>query len=153
MNIRPAVCGDISALNALYTDFFAHNATQQPQWYHAVEETGAYPRSVLESQCGDILVAETDDVIVGFVHIEENATPPYPSVRAYRYACVVDIAVSERYRRKGIGRLLLEECKRWARLRRLDYIELTVLENNAAGIRFYEREHFTTVSRTMRLRV
>ncbi len=72
-------------------------------------------------------------------------------VRPYRFGCIVDLFVGERYRQQGAGQLLLEACKRWAREHKLDYIELMVLENNKDGIRFYARERFAAVSRTMRL--
>ena len=90
---------------------------------------------------------------VGFVHVEEDATPPYPSVLSHRFACIVDFIVHKQYRKNGIGQLLLEEVKRWTQSRNLEYIELMVLENNVIGKSFYEREHFVTVSRSMRLDV
>ncbi len=151
MNIRPATHSDIPALCALYTEFFAYNAAQQPWQYVAAQETGEYPLSVINSKSGEILVAEENGAVIGFVHLEEDTTPPYPSVSPHNFACIVDLIVSERHRRKGTGQLLLEECKRWARARGLEYIELMVLENNSAGISFYEHERFVTASRTMRL--
>ncbi len=56
-------------------------------------------------------------------------------------------------RRNGTGRLLLDKVKRWTKSRNQEYLELMVWENNGSGRRFYEREHFTTASRTMRLDV
>jgi len=54
-----------------------------------VAEAGGYPRSVMESDTGDILVAVWKDSIIGIIHIEEVSTPPYPSVRPHRYACII----------------------------------------------------------------
>lgn len=108
---------------------------------------------MIDSSYGDIIVAELDHTIVGFAHVEEDATPSYPSVLPRKFACIVDFIVEQQHRKKGIGQLLLEEVKRWAQMRNLNYIELMVLENNDIGKSFYERENFTTVSRTMRLGV
>jgi GNAT superfamily N-acetyltransferase len=59
----------------------------------------------------------------------------------------------EQDRRNGTGHLLLDEAKRWAKSPNQQYPELMVWENNGMGRRFYEREHFITASRTMRMDV
>jgi ribosomal protein S18 acetylase RimI-like enzyme len=153
MNIRLAIRDDVKAISDLYTEFFAYNAEQQPEYYVAARESGEYPTSVIDSNNGDIFVVEIENMIVGFVHVEEDVTPPYPSVLSHKFACIVDFIVNKQYRKNGIGKLLLEEVKHWAKSRELQYIELMVLENNDIGKSFYERELFSTVSRTMRLDV
>jgi ribosomal protein S18 acetylase RimI-like enzyme len=153
MNLRLAMHNDIEAISSLYTEFYKYNAEQQPDYYVAAEEDGNYPQSVIDSNSGDILVAEVDGCIVGFIHIEEESTPPYPSVAPHRFACIVDLIVTQSSRRNGIGQLLLEDAKRWAKSRELEYLELTVLENNEIGRSFYEHKHFLRVSRTMRLKM
>ena len=152
MNIRFATKGDIELISKLFTEFYAYNAMQQPQYYVAAKESGKYPDAVIDSKDGDIIVAAVDEgIIVGFIHIEEDKTPPYPSIVPHKFACIVDFIVAEQHRKSGIGRLLLEEAKLWARSRQLEYLELMVLENNEVGRNFYERENFSTVSQTMRL--
>ena len=151
MDIRLAAKDDIKFISNLFTEFYAYNAMQQPKYYISAKESGEYPDMIIDSENGDIIVAVFDDVIIGFIHIEADNTPSYPSVVSHKFACIVDFIVSEQHRKVGIGRLLLEEAKRWAQLRQLEYIELMVLENNAVGRNFYERENFSTVSQTMRL--
>ena len=151
MNIRLAAKDDIESINKLFTEFYAYNAAQQPEYYVSAKEIGEYPATVIDSENGDIIVAVVDDGIVGFVHIEADQTPRYPSVTLHRFACIVDFFVAKQHRKIGIGRLLLEEAKLWARSRQLEYLELMVLENNGVGQNFYERENFSIVSRTMRL--
>ena len=153
IKIRPAAREDVQKTSALYDDFFACNAAQLPENCVAATETGDCPNPVIESGSGDIMIAERDDAVIGFVHVEENAPPPYPSVVPHKYACIIDFFVMREYRRNGAGRLLLDKVKRWAKSRNQEYLELMVWENNGSGRRFYEREHFTTASRTMRLDV
>jgi len=124
---------------------------QQPDYYVSADENGKYPDTVIDSENGDIIVAVFDDIIIGFIHIEADNTPSYSSVVSHRFACIVDFFVVEQHRKKGIGRLLLEEAKQWARSRQLEYLELMVLEDNEVGRNFYERENFSTISRTMRV--
>ena len=151
MNIRFATKDDIKLISKLFTEFYAYNAMQQPKYYVATKESGKYPDAVIDSENGDIMVAVVDDAIIGFIHIEADNTPSYPSPVSHRFACIVDFFVVEQHRKKGIGRLLLEEAKLWARAHQLEYLELMVLENNEVGRNFYERENFSTVSQTMRL--
>lgn len=151
MNIRLANHDDICAVGSLFSEFFAYNAAQQPENYISADENGNYPKAVIDGGMGDIIIAETEGAIVGLLHVEEASTPPYPSVRPHKFACIVDFIVSQPHRNKGVGKLLLEECKSWAQARNLAYLELMVLENNDIGRSFYEKEQFAAVSRTMRL--
>ena len=151
MEIRLATKNDIKEISGLFTEFYAYNAMQPPKYYAASTESGQYPGAVIDSHGGDIIVAVIDGAIVGFLHIEEDKTPPYPSVAAHRFACIVDFIVTEHHRKAGIGHKLLEEARQWARARQLEYLELMVLENNDIGRSFYERENFSVVSQTMRL--
>lgn len=151
MNIRLATLDDLQMISNLLTEFFAYNADQQPANYVAATESGQYPSAVINSTTGDFILAEINNEIVGLVHVEEDTTPPYPSIKYHKYACIVDFIVKEQFRKRKIGHSLLDETKRWAQFRNLEYIELMVLENNQTGRNFYEREQFTTISRTMRL--
>lgn len=151
MNIRLATLDDIEPVSGLLTEFFEYNAILQPVNYNLVKESGEYPWTVISSKAGDFIVAEMNNQIIGLVHVEEDSTPSYPSVKHHKYACIVDLVVKEEHRGKGIGHLLLEKVKDWAQDRNLEYLELMVLENNHIGQHFYEQEQFTVVSKTMRL--
>ena len=151
MTIRLARLEDIPQISELLSEFFAYNAKQQPNNYIATSENGKYPSSVLDSDTGVFFIAETGKTIIGLIHIEEDSTPPYPSIAPHKFACIIDFFVKPYYRKKNVGRLLLEEAKAWAQSRNLEYIELMVLENNETGKRFYEGTDFITTSRTMRL--
>lgn len=153
MEIRKAIHGDIEKINHLYEDFYAYNASQQPEYCSCAKENGRYPTSVIRSKRGAILVAETDGNIVGFIHIEKEETPAYPSVVSHRFANVIDFFVIQECRHRGIGKLLLDAAAEWAKARELEYLELFVLEENFTGRHFYEREGFATTSRTMRMKL
>jgi len=153
MNIRLATQNDVQTICALLNEFFEYNARQQPQYYAAHIESGGYPSAVIDSADGDIIVAEIDDTVIGFMHIKEDATSPYPSVHARKFANVVALFVTDKYRKKGIGHLILDKAKGWAKSRNLEYLELMVLENNDIGKSFYKRENFVAVSQTMHLEI
>jgi GNAT superfamily N-acetyltransferase len=150
MKVRLAHSGDIGAICMLYQKFYEYNAKQQPDYYRFVEESGKYPESVINGNGGDLYVAETADGIIGFIHVEEERTEPYPPVVPHKYAYIVDLYVEPEHRRGGVGKALLESVKGWAKDRGLEYLELLVLDENLIGRSFYERENFKPASHKMR---
>jgi streptothricin acetyltransferase len=55
------------------------------------------------------------------------------------YAYIEDIVVDIHFRRRGIGRVLMEEAVIWAKGKQLAGIMLETQNNNVAACRFYER--------------
>jgi GNAT superfamily N-acetyltransferase len=153
MEVRLAEIKDIKGISNLYNDFFIYNANQQPQYYKQAFETGTYPKSVIESNSEDIFVAVDNGAIIGLLHIAEEATPPFDCFIPYKYATIIDLFITEDYRRKGIGDLLFKSAKEWSNSRNLDYIELNVLSENQNGIQFYQHENFEAVSQIMRCKL
>ena len=150
MKTRIAISNDIPSLKKLYDEFYAYNAEQHPNYYLPAIESGHYPQSVIDGDGGDIFVVEIKGAIVGFIHVEKDETPRFPSVTPHKFASIIDFYVKPQYRKRGMGKDLLESVKEWARQRSLDYIELLVLKENKIGQKFYERENFETSSQTMR---
>ena len=58
--------------------------------------------------------------------------------------------VDEAVRGQGVGGELLAAAKRWARNRRLEYLELNVLAQNENAIRLYESQDFVEATKVMR---
>jgi GNAT superfamily N-acetyltransferase len=150
MIIRAAKMEDLTSVCELYREFYAYNAELQPAYYQHAAERGAYPSGVIESKESEIFVADEDDVLLGFLHVDEMQTPPYASLMPHRYAVIMDLYVTAPVRGRGIGTLLLHAAKRWAKERGLDYLELMALSEAADAVRLYEKEAFRTVSHNMR---
>ena len=150
MKIRLAESNDIPQICGLYHEFFIYNSIQQPQYYKKGIEKGSYPKNVIENNSEDIFVAIESNVIIGFMHITEESTPPYDCFVKHRYANIIELFVTKNHRNKGVGGLLIESAKLWAKARELDYIELNVLVENENGIQFYSHKEFKAVSQVMR---
>ena len=56
-----------------------------------------------------------------------------------RLACIEDIAVDVRFRRRGVGRALMQQAIAWAHSMGLGGIMLETQNNNVAACRLYER--------------
>ncbi len=150
MIIRQASASDILFLCDLYTKFYKHNSSQQPEFCLPAVETGEYPRSVIRGNTGVIFVAEDNNRLCGFIHTEIDNTLPYPSVAQHRFASVVDLYVEPDCRRRGIATELVNSVKTWAKQSGAEYLELSVLKENAEGLEFYRKQRFEIASLTMR---
>lgn len=151
MKIRPAVESDLNAVNNLFDEFFSYLAALQPDFCFPAKSDGSYFQSILLSEEDILFVAENDGVPVGMLHLAISKTPPYPSVVRHRYGEVIDFIVTKSFRHQGIGLQLIKAAKSWCADKRLDYVELLVLENAEDERRFYEKNGFETAHRTMRL--
>ena len=100
----------------------------------------------LHGRCRDargvILVADLGGEVAGFVCVlaEERFTglddPPGT------YALVTDLAVLDTFRRRGIGRLLLDAAEDYARDENANELRISVLARNAAARAFYLAKKF-----------
>ena len=150
MEIRIATLEDVEQICCLYTEFFSYNAALQPDHCATAKESGKYPKSVISCENADIILALEGNAVVGFIHIREAQTPPYPAIVPHKFAEIIDFVVTASYREKGTGSKLMDTAKQWGKARNLDYIELFVLSNASAAFRFYEKRNFATISHTMR---
>jgi len=148
--IRLANKNDILSLSRLYEEFFKYNSLQEPFSNAEAEEKGDYPQSVIEGTTGDIFVSEINNEVIGFIHLEEDKTDPFPCVVQHKFTRIIDLYIKPEYRKNGIGKLLIEKAKEWSINRKHDYLELMVLENNEIGKNFYKKESFVTTSNIMR---
>ncbi len=87
-----------------------------------------------------ILVAEVDGEVVGFlIGMVRERTPVFiRSIHGY----ITDIYVDPGFRRRGIGRRLVETAVEWFAARGLDHVRLQVAAANAAGIAFWKNLGF-----------
>lgn len=150
MEIRLATFNDIEPICQLYNEFFAYNANLQPAYYKAGKENGDYPKSIIASKNSDIFIALENDKIFGFIHIKEAKTPSFDAFVLHSYAEIIDFIITAAYRKRGVGSMLMDAAKQWAKTRNLDYIELFVLSEAKDELRFYEHKDFVPASHTMR---
>lgn len=81
-----------------------------------------------------IAVAQTSEGVVGYVAISRSWN---------QCAQIDDIMISRNHRRRGLGRLLMDEAIQWAKEERLTIVRLETQTNNVPTCRFYEKYGFT----------
>jgi [ribosomal protein S18]-alanine N-acetyltransferase len=89
-------------------------------------------RYFLSLRSADCLVATEDAHIAGFIVTEEN--PPL--------AHIITLDVAEKYRRQGIGSVLLAEIERNLALRGVRHLLLETATDNAPGVAFWQRHGY-----------
>ena len=149
--IRPAVAGDLPSILALYRVLDEEMVDLQPEFFCAAPREEEPILKFIESPDADFLLAEQEGIVVGLaLVVYAGWTPSFSCVLPHRYASLYDLVVRRESRCQGIGSSLLGASKRWARDRRLEYLELGVLAQNTNAIELYEAHDFVEARRTMR---
>ena len=100
-------------------------------WRSAGEER-RYLRALKRYPDAAVYVAEEDGMIVGRLSL---ARDPHP---ASHHVADLGLMVAATHRRRGIGRMLLEQAVAWARDAGVQKLELHVFPWNEPAIRLYE---------------
>lgn len=101
------------------------------------------------SENSDVMVAERDGVICGMACVEylRKQESPYNQERNIYY--ITEFGVDEAFRRRGVGRELMEFMRSDARAKGFSRIELDMWTFNKPALRFYESIGFQTFRRLM----
>ena len=151
ITIRPAGEGDIPAVVALYRQLDQALVDLQPEFFCVAPRGDEFVRQAVKTADADYLLAEEDGAVVGFALVNYAGwTPEFSCVLPHRYARLDDLIVSKPHRAQGIGGELVAAAKRWARSRRLEYLELNVLAQNTDAVRLYEAQDFVEATKVMR---
>jgi RimJ/RimL family protein N-acetyltransferase len=135
VTIRPAEPSDAPALVAL-----GRAVGEEPggwlittnDWRTTGDER-RYLRAVRRQEHAAVFVAETSEgEIVGRLSLARDQHP------ASSHVADLGLMVAAHYRRRGIGRALLEQAIRWARRRGVLKLELHVFPHNQPAIALYE---------------
>jgi RimJ/RimL family protein N-acetyltransferase len=132
--VRPAEPGDATELVDL-----ARAVGGEPEgwlitggeWRSASEER-RYLRAIRRSPHAAVFVAEAAGRVVGRLSI---ARDPHP---ASRHVADLGLMVAHDFRRRGVGRALMEAAEAWASELGVRKLELHVFPHNEAGLALYE---------------
>ena len=104
----------------------------RPTGYSTERAARGFQRYV-ESEDGDVLLAEEDGALVGLASVYVDI----PSIRYGMRCWLEDLVVTSRRRGTGIGALLLGEATAWARERGCTHLELDSGNAREDAHRFY----------------
>ena len=148
--VRDAVPADRKAIAEIYRTLFEAMSNLQPQYIQAAEQDPDFILKIITESKKDILGAQCGVQLLGFALVLMTHTPPYRCFVPHPYADLLDLAVLPDARGNGLGTLLLQAVKSWAKAYGADYLELGALSNNQGAVRLYEREGFRECMKTFR---
>jgi GNAT superfamily N-acetyltransferase len=134
VTIRAATPEDADSVVRAYEWLFDPPGTRPSDWDE--KRAAAAFRRVIASDRAIVLVAQIDGELAGICGVYLDIE----SIRFGQRAWIEDLAVDPRQRSLGIGKVLLDRAKDWARTNGATHLELDSGETRAAAHRFYERE-------------
>lgn len=136
--IRNANKDDISSITELWEEMMEFHI-QKSSLYEIKDDAreiySNYLKEVQKNSKNIVLVYEINNKIVGYLIACESVQPP-----VYKETCVgdiIEIAVTEKYRKKGIGEELLEECEKIFLKRGINRVECMVSDFNEISKGFW----------------
>ncbi len=146
INIRKAKKGDFDKIlklaKELYEAELPFDKNLKKNYYNNKKEIKDLKKSI-SSRKKTFLVAQQDDDIIGYVDgylIDKEET--YIEKVAY----LDHLCVSKKYRKQGIGKILIDEFTKIMKEKSAKFIKLNAFENNVPAVSLYKKENFKEYS-------
>ena len=147
--IRKATADDIDALRGLYLALEEDGVRYQPEHFVIGERTDEFFQNIFDSDTQDILVADIDGLAVGFVHVMILQQKKVSCLKPQTVVYMQDLCVREDMRNNKIGAKLVRAAKDYGKEHKTDFIRTQVFPGNVDGMRFYERNGFCEMMKTI----
>jgi GNAT superfamily N-acetyltransferase len=153
IQIRPVTNDDLEGLIDIYLDTAVHHAALDPEVFHVPprDEVAVRLQRRIDGRgaTGEYVVAISEGEMAGSasVDIEERATPGN-MIRGVPTA-EFGVSVLERYRGRGIGRVLIAHLEAWAADHGIERMILNVSVANVGAIRLYHELGYRDYDRAM----
>ena len=149
MQIRTANMEDVKQLRHLYAELETDAVRYQPEHFTMGFRSDDFFRFIFENEEQEILVADVDGRVIGFSHVMILQQKEIACLKPQTAVYIQDLDVLEAERGKGVGTLLLEASREYGKRKGADFIRMQVFPQNADGIRFYEKNGFCEMMKTM----
>lgn len=151
MEIRTATPNDIESLKVIQREIQQLHVAAHPEVFCPAndEKLSVAMREIIADEDQYAWVAAEKNALLGFAvaHITDTSENPY--LQPTRIGHIDQIAVLQSARRRGVGRALLAEIRRFARRQGCTSLMLDVLEFNADALAFYRAEGFADLRRRL----
>jgi len=154
VDIRKAVMEDVPAIVEIWKELmdfhkeldaiFSRSATGH-------ERFAEFLTSNMEKEDSCILVAADGGHLVGYCQACISKYPPV--LIKEKYVEIFDMAVTEKYQRQGIGRMIIDALRRWYADKEVDRIELKYLTANKSAEEFWTKMGFKPYLKTAFLEI
>lgn len=151
LNIRKAKLDDLNALVNLRKEHFLYeveildNTLLDISWPESEDSREDLKYFILSEV---IYIAEVGNIPVGYICGETNVKKAWYKENI---ASLTNLFVKKEYRKKGIGKYLLDYFKDDVISKGINKIELSTMTNNILALEFYERYGFKNISKQLML--
>jgi diamine N-acetyltransferase len=144
VKVRRAVVGDEQTLAALNRFVHDLHEARRPDYYKTprVEDVAAWFRERLDTPTAAAWIAEEDGVPIGYVLAFFHERPDNPFRQARRWCEIDQIAVDPAWRRRGVGRIVMNAALEEARARAMPHVELSSWAFNTDAHAMFRRLGF-----------
>ena len=153
MIIRTADLKDIEKILILEEQVFELHLKARPDWICKNPLNYDYIKSIIEGNNGKIFIAEKDHEIIGHCIVFKREIKDHHVLHNMLNIEIDDMCIDEKHRKKGIGKILFEEVKKFAKDNDAKFIELMVWEFNQNAKKFYEHLGMKTRINRMELKI
>ncbi|MCY4062312.1 MAG: GNAT family N-acetyltransferase [Chloroflexi bacterium] len=139
--IRLAEAADAESIGHLWAEMVAYHAALDPETFRPAERGAErYARGILDrlrDADARVLVAEIDGAVVGYVNgvVADITTELFIPLRC---GLLADIYLQAAFRRRGLGKQLVERLMLWFRSRGVNHIEWHVSARNHEALAFWK---------------
>lgn len=152
MKIRKARADESTILQDLNNEVFVDNVKYDPDlvldW--AYSEAGKkYFQELVADPESICFIAEDDGKLVGYL----AASPKPISYRKSRYLEVDNMGVIPEYRSKGVGRMLMDACKKWATENNYQKMFVNSYAKNEKAVSFYQKCGFEIIDVSLEMTI
>ena len=143
--IRSAIVSDFKVLTELFIEENAFNHLLASDRIAKTSDvlTVSELRYFIEADKYFLRVFEADSKPVGLILAEFIQTTPDRWKQAQNKVYLMEIAVTEQYRRQGIGSKLIQSLIEWGNQKQADCIDLHVWKDNKTAKPLYEKLGFS----------
>lgn len=153
--IRDACESDLPSLGAAMVRIQNTQMEAYPEIFRpfSAEEAVQHLARLLEESTAVVRVAVSSDTVVGHVVLSIRTRPESMFTPSQRTGYIAQIEVEREYRRRGIGRMLLQDCVQIATARNLSRVELDVWSYNSSAQAFFRRCGYRDLAARMAIAV
>lgn len=154
MIVRIANENDFDRVHELMYQIFEKHLLRRPDIYKQGDPyTVEQYRNSLANKNEIIMIAESEQVVVGVCHMVKIDFKENPIMRQGCVAFIENFCVDRDYQRRGIGKALYEEAVKKAEIWQAYSLELNVWEINEEARKFYDIIGFKIKSTRMELKL
>ena len=157
IKIRLANKEDLEVLCRLYVEFHEFHMRGVPDRLRSLGDPEKYDclellpklKEIIINKDSEIFIAEINQKPVGFAEVYIREDKPDPARVCRKYGYLQSLLVTEKSRKKGTAKKLVEVAEAWAKQKGAIEMQLDVWEFTEGPLNFYQNLGYRTLRRTL----